>query len=73
MNGLDWPGLMRAGLLGLRLTPDDFWRLTPVELMLMLGRDGGSAPLGRARLDELARMYPDANGGTENGRYRQAG
>ena len=69
MSGLDWPGLMRAGLYGLRLTPDDFWRLTPVELMLMLGRDGSDAPLGRARLDELAQMYPDVDGGTENGRH----
>ena len=68
MSGLDWPGLMRAGLFGLKLTPDVFWRLTPMELMLMLGRDGGDAPLGRARLDELARMYPDVDGGTENGR-----
>lgn len=68
MNGLDWPGLMRAGLNGLRLSPEVFWRLTPLELMLMLGRDGGDAPLGRVRLDELARAYPDTDGGTENGR-----
>lgn len=60
MSALDWPGLMRAGLHGLGLTPEVFWRLTPVELMLMLGRDGGGdAPLNRARLDELARAYPD--------------
>ena len=32
MTGLDWPGLMRAGLGQLRLTPDAFWRLTPIEL-----------------------------------------
>lgn len=60
MSALDWPGLMRAGLHGLGLAPDVFWRLTPVELMVMLGRDGGGdAPLTRARLDELARAYPD--------------
>ena len=57
MSGLDWPGLMRAGLHGLGLTPDVFWRLSPVELMLMLGRDGGDAPLTRSRLDELARSF----------------
>jgi len=68
MSGLDWPGLMRAGLHGLRLKPDDFWRLTPAELMLMLGRDGGDGPLNRTRLDELARSFPDAHEGTENGR-----
>lgn len=59
MSALDWPGLMRAGLTGLRLTPRDFWALTPAELMLMLGCDGGELPLGRARLDELARAFPD--------------
>jgi uncharacterized phage protein (TIGR02216 family) len=37
---IDWPGLMRAGLHGLGLRPVEFWALTPVELMLMLGREG---------------------------------
>ena len=60
MGGLDWPGLMRAGLRGLGLRPGEFWALTPAELMLMLGREAGDAPLGRARLDELARAFPDA-------------
>ncbi len=67
MNGLDWPGLMRAGLQGLRLLPEDFWKLTPAELMLMLGRDGSDAPLSRARLDALARAYPDRDGGIDDG------
>ncbi len=60
MSGLDWPGLMRAGLQGLGLSPAEFWRLTPAELALMLGIGGGGAPLTRARLDELAKTYPDA-------------
>lgn len=55
----DWPGLMRLGLRGLGLTPDRFWALTPAELMVMLGKDGASAPLGRARLEELAQAFPD--------------
>ena len=38
---LDWPALMRAGMLGLRLTPREFWQLTPAELRLMLGQGGG--------------------------------
>jgi len=67
MSGLDWPGLMRAGMLGLGLAPEVFWRLSPVELMLMLGREGAEAPLSRARLDELARAFPDADGGSEDG------
>ncbi|WP_343079346.1 rcc01693 family protein [Ostreiculturibacter nitratireducens] len=57
--GLDWPGLMRAGLVRLGLTPGEFWRLTPVELELMLGTEAGIAPLTRARLEELARAFPD--------------
>ena len=60
---LDWSGLMRAGLHGLRLQPDQFWCLTPLELMVMLGREGGQAPLSRARFEELARNYPDAGDG----------
>jgi len=69
MSALDWPGLMRAGMRGLGLHPDAFWRLTPVELMLMLGRDGGGdAPLGRDRLAELAAAYPDDEKGQSDGR-----
>lgn len=59
---MDWPGLMRAGLLGLRLKPSDFWALTPVELLMMLGLEGGEAPMARARLDELAARFPDEGG-----------
>lgn len=60
---IDWPGLMRLGLRGLGLKPAEFWALTPAELMVMLGRDGGEAPLGRARLEELARAFPDHEAG----------
>ncbi|MCG6901801.1 MAG: phage tail assembly chaperone [Rhodobacter sp.] len=67
MAGIDWAGLMRAGIHGLRLLPEDFWRLSPMELMLMLGRESGQAPLGRARLDELARAFPDRDGEISNG------
>jgi uncharacterized phage protein (TIGR02216 family) len=56
---LDWPGLMRAGMTGLHLTPDRFWALTPADLMLMLGIGATTPPMGRSRLDELARAYPD--------------
>ena len=59
MNGFDWPALMRVGIRGLGLRPEEFWRLTPAELLLMLGDGGGSAPLNRARLDELSQAYPD--------------
>ncbi|RMD91749.1 MAG: phage tail assembly chaperone [Alphaproteobacteria bacterium] len=54
---------MRAGLHGLRLTPAQFWALTPVELGLMLGIEGRAAPLTRARLEELMRAFPDEGDG----------
>lgn len=66
-SGLDWPGLMRAGLHGLRLCPDQFWRLTPIELMVMLGRDGGQGPISRDRLNDLLRDFPDSDAGDRDG------
>jgi len=65
--GLDWPGLLRAGLQGLRLKPAEFWALSPVELLLMLGLEGGPAPMARARLDELARAFPDRSALAQGG------
>lgn len=59
---LDWAGMMRAGLLGLRLSPEAFWRLTPAELMLMLGIARGATPMRRARLEDLLRAFPDEPG-----------
>lgn len=59
LGGLDWPGLMRAGMRGLRLRPADFWALTPAELGLMLGEAAGTPPLTRGRLEELAAQWPD--------------
>ena len=56
---LDWPALMRAGLRGLGLRPAEFWALTPAELLLMLGLEGGSVAMGRARLAELSAAWPD--------------
>ncbi|MDQ1899778.1 phage tail assembly chaperone [Paracoccus sp. WLY502] len=58
-GGLDWPGLMRAGMRGLGLRPDQFWALTPAELALMLGVEAGSPAMTRDRLAELAARYPD--------------
>lgn len=68
MTGFDWPGLMRLGIKGLGLKPDEFWALTPAELTLLLGRDGrGAASLGRAGLEELARAFPDEPGPENTG------
>ena len=57
---MDWIGLMRLGLSELRLRPKDFWDLTPVELLMVLGQiKGQGAVLGRQRLEELIAQYPD--------------
>ncbi|WP_232897363.1 rcc01693 family protein [Pontibaca salina] len=50
---------MRAGMQGLGLAPDVFWRLTPAELRLMLGQGGETAPLTRAGFDALLAAWPD--------------
>lgn len=63
MSGFDWPALMRAGFLTLRLSPQQFWALTPAELRLMLGHDAGRTPMGRKGLDALLAAYPDAKPG----------
>ena len=55
----DWAALMRAGIRGAGLSPEAFWRLTPVELLLILGVEAGAVPMTRARLAELAARYPD--------------
>lgn len=62
----DWPGLMRAGLRGLGLEPQAFWRLTPAELRLMLGETAPPS-MGRARLEELAAKWPDRKGQSDDG------
>lgn len=65
----DWPALMRAGLRDLRLSPAQFWALTPAELAVMLGLDDGAAPLTRARLEELAARFPDIARGQDDDRH----
>ena len=70
MSAIDWRGLMQAGLHGLGLEPAVFWRLTPVELKIMLGREGLVPPLTRARLAELAAAFPDVRKDQGNGGYR---
>ena len=69
-RGIDWRGLMQAGLHGLGLEPAVFWRLTPVELRIMLGREGMVPPLTRARLAELAAAFPDVQKDKRDGGYR---
>jgi uncharacterized phage protein (TIGR02216 family) len=67
MSGIDWPGLMRAGMQGLGLAPEAFWKLTPMELRIRLGADQGPLPLTRDALDDLARRFPDGKGQVNGG------
>ncbi len=58
-RGFDWAALMRAGLQGLGLSPDTFWRLGPAEFLVMLGEANGTAPMGRDAFEALAARFPD--------------
>lgn len=60
---VDWEQLMRLGIGVLRLSPEDFWAMTPVELDRALegaglAPVGGAAP-GRPALEALMARYPD--------------
>ena len=65
MRRIAWGGLMRLGLVQLRLSPDVFWDLTPGELMLIAGIGDGREALTRAGLAALVDRFPD---GTRGGR-----
>lgn len=61
---LDWDRLMRLGLGALRLAPDAFWAMTPVEFLRALEGAGllpaPGAAMGRPGLERLMAAYPDA-------------
>lgn len=61
---LDWAAMMRVGIGELSLPPEVFWRLSPAELLLLLG-DGGPAPMGRPALEALSARFPDTRHRTE--------
>ncbi len=67
MAALDWPGMMRAGIRGLGMSPDEFWSLSPAELLLMLGQEKSAQPMNRNGLEELLRAFPDGPSLTEKG------
>lgn len=55
-----WPDVMHVGLCVLRLSPDNFWRLSPREFMAMAGayrprRDA----MDREGLEALLKLFPD--------------
>jgi uncharacterized phage protein (TIGR02216 family) len=59
MTRIAWGGLMRLGMVELRLAPEVFWSLTPAELMLLAGIGPGRAAMTRAGLEELLARFPD--------------
>jgi uncharacterized phage protein (TIGR02216 family) len=55
-----WKQAIGFGLGVLRLSPDDFWRMTPRELAYAIEIvTGRTAPLDRGALTELMKRYPD--------------
>ena len=64
MAGLDWAGILRSGFRNGGLRPQEVWALTPAELLLLIGSERGSVPLGRGGLDSLLAHFPDDVGGT---------
>lgn len=55
-----WREAIGFGLGVLKLSPREFWTMTPRELAYAIEAVRGRAvPLERAALDELMRRYPD--------------
>lgn len=57
-----WDDLIGLGLGLLRLSPRDFWSMTPREMahvLRSLGLDGAAGPPGRRSLEALMALYPD--------------
>ena len=60
MRPFPWREAMSFGLGVLRLSPEQFWRMTPRELAHAIEAvRGRSAPLDRAGLNELMKRFPD--------------
>ncbi|MBB1092426.1 phage tail assembly chaperone [Rhodopseudomonas palustris] len=65
MTPFPWSEAMQFGFGVLRLSSDEFWRMTPRELAsaIVAVRGRVTAPLDRGGLDDLLRRYPDQRGG----------
>ncbi len=63
---LAWAAMHRAGLARLKLTPAQFWALTPHDLLVMLGLDQGPAAMTRDRLTTLMDAFPDTDRDSED-------
>lgn len=60
--------MLHAGLFGMRLDPQTFWAMTPVELAFATGLQtvAGAVALDRRSFEALMRRFPDRG-------HRQAG
>ncbi len=60
MNPFPWRQAIGFGLGVLKLSPEQFWRMTPRELAYAIEAVRGERPpLNRAALGELMKRYPD--------------
>ena len=60
MTPFPWKQAIGFGLGVLRLSPDEFWRMTPRELAYAIeAATGRRAPLDRAGFEQLMKRYPD--------------
>lgn len=60
MTPFPWAAAMRFGLGVLRLSPRDFWAMTPRELASARGAIlGDRGPLGRGELETMMERFPD--------------
>lgn len=60
MTPFPWAAAMRFGLGVLRLSPRDFWAMTPRELASAWGAIlGDRGPLARTELDMMMERFPD--------------
>lgn len=60
MTPFPWKEAMAFGFGVLRLSPQEFWAMTPRELAYAIEAiSGRSAPLDRKTFSELMRKFPD--------------
>lgn len=69
MKPFPWRDAIAFGIGVLKLSPRDFWAMTPRELALAIegARGGVSAPIDRAALDALMNEFPDRKRGEAHG------
>jgi uncharacterized phage protein (TIGR02216 family) len=66
---MDWLGLMHVGLHQLGLSVDEFWNLTPFELIVKLGvSDAKASVLTRSSFATMMAEFPDEKERMKDGR-----